>query len=385
MIKLSWTSFLAFLVLLPNSYSEIHLSGAYSFLYNNGDSGRQNYVTGGRNGDSYNGFHVNKMEFYVEGSLDDNVTWFSEFDWNGSDSPNLSLAYLRFNKAFGKNLVIDAGKILNPLGLFLQRKSAHQNLLFGDPLLYDYHTTLRTDGVVANGAQIAGLAGLGGSFNNYANAVTNKQGLTLVDRDYPTGVMAYSRKDNVDYYLAFTNGAVSQAEPDDSNSSTNVLLKMAYVGSKNARLGFNYSTGAYLDSNVVVPAGRTSNDYRQTLYGFDFQYERQRWNVMAEWMVSSFETPNIASDLDSYGYYLEGQYFWNESFYGAVRFGGINFENIDTPLGKMSWDSNVNRTELGIGYYVNEQVLSKFYIQLNETDTTDPKDNLLGFQLAGTF
>ncbi|MCJ8347098.1 hypothetical protein MJH12_16270, partial [bacterium] len=209
--------------------------------------------------------------------------------------------------------------------------------------------------------------------------------LTLVDRDYPTGVMLYSRKDNVDYYLAFTNGAVSQAEPDDSNNSTNVLLKMSYVGSENTRIGFNYSTGAYLNSNVAIPAGGSANDYRQTLYGFDFNYQRKRWNVMAEWMVSSFETPNVASDLDSYGYYLETQYFWNENFYGAFRLGGINFENIDTPLGQMSWDSNVARTELGFGYYLNEQVLAKFYMQLNETDTADPKDNLIGFQLAGTF
>ena len=78
--------------------------------------------------------------------------------WIGMETqPTLELAYLRFQNAFGHGNILDVGKIINPVGNFIHRKHAQFNPLYGNPLIYDYRTNLRSDSYPTNVAEILSL------------------------------------------------------------------------------------------------------------------------------------------------------------------------------------------------------------------------------------
>jgi hypothetical protein len=169
------------------------------------------------------------------------------------------------------------------------------------------------------------------------------------------------------------------------NNGSNFLFKASYAGWKHSRLGFSWSQGRFLDSRTPDINGTNSDDMQQNVFGIDWSYQREQWSIHSEIVKSVWEYPTISEDLESLGYYVEGQYFFKPDTYGALRIGALDFNEITGTSGKQTWDTNISRYELGVGKYINEDLLSKFYYQKNEQDDSDLDDNLLGLQMVAVF
>lgn len=383
------------LILTPFLHaSKIQFSGMAAIDFMDAEGARSHLLSGNRSLTGNSSFDVQKLELYFDANLKDDAHFYGQLDWDGRDNPELSLAYLRFDNAFNHGSSIDFGKILNPVGSFSRRQNPQFNPLYGNPLIYDYRTNLRSDSYPANAAELVALKGNANrNITHIRNFVVDTvaspsgvDGMPLINPDYPTGLVFYDQKNNVDYYLGITNNSLSSDADIAGSNYKNILVKIGYTGARNNKISFSYSSGSYLDSRAPMPNGFSPGDYLQTLYGVDYQYTHDRWKVHSELVWNTFESPRIFNDLETFGYYLEGQYFWEHNTYTALRVGGLAFNDV-LPLGGVatSWDDDVSRVEFGLGHYINEDILGKLFIQNTSQDRVDLKDNLFGLQVAAVF
>ena len=375
-------------------FKDVKLSGSVTVDLLDTETHRSHYFSGSRNLDGVASFDLSSLEIYLDGKLSGDTTFSAQMDWDGDSSPTLELAYLRFQNAFGHGNILDVGKIINPVGNFIHRKHAQFNPLYGNPLIYDYRTNLRSDSYPTNVAEILSLKNSNNrnithtrnNINDGISHTSNLDGMPLISPDYPTGLTYYSRKDNIDYYLGISNNSLSNPTNIATSKHKNVFIKIAYAGSDHSRYGINFSAGSYLDNRVPFPDGFSSGDYLQKMIGIDYSYKREKLNLNAEFVFNNFESPRITEDLETIGYYIEAQYFLKQKFYGALRIGGLIFGDISPISGTpTSWENDIDRSEFGLGYYFNEDILTKFFVQNNNSDNTSLEDNLFGLQLNAIF
>ena len=375
-------------------FKDIKVSGSLTVDFLDTENQRFHFNSGSRNIEGVSNFDLRSLEIYLDSEISKDTVFSAQMDWDGDSNPTLELGYLRFQNAFGRGNILDIGKIINPIGNFIRRKHSQFNPLYGNPLIYDYRTTLRSDSYPTNTTEILNLRNsvnrnMTHSRNNIIDGISNISnidGMPLISPDYPTGLMYYSRKDRIDYYFGISNNSVSNPKNISTSKHKNFFAKLAYAGSRHSRYGFNFAAGSYLDNRVPFPDGFSSGDYLQQVIGLDYSYKRRNYNLNAEIILNKFESPRINEDLKTTGYYLEAQYFWEPRFYGAMRIGGLIFGDV-TPINgdATSWDQNIDRLEFGLGYYLKEDILTKFFVQNNKSDNANLKDNLFGLQLNAIF
>ena len=375
-------------------FKDVNFSGSVAVDFLDTENQRSHFISGSRNIEGVASFDLRSLEIYLDGELSGDTVFSAQMDWDGDSNPTLELGYLRFQNAFGRGNILDVGKIVNPIGNFIRRKHAQFNPLYGNPLIYDYRTNLRSDSYPTNTAEILSLKNsvirnMTHSRNNIIDGISNQSsvdGMPLLSPDYPTGLMYFSRKNSVDYYFGISNNSLSNPKDISTSKHKNFFVKLAYAGSKYSRYGLNFAAGSYLDNRVPFPDGFSSGDYLQQVIGLDYSYKRENWNLNAEVIFNKFESPRISEDLETTGYYLEAQYFWERRFYGAMRIGGLIFGDVSPINGSnTSWDEDIDRLEFGLGYYLNEDILTKLFVQNNSSNNESLKDNLFGLQLNAVF
>ena len=112
--------------------------------------------------------------------------------------------------------------------------------------------------------------------------------------------------------------------------------------------------------------------------------------------LNTWETPNIKtsdglpSDLANWSWYVQGKYqFLRPGLFAALRYDTLGFKKIDDGSGsgtQVPWDYGVRSWELGLGYYITDQVIAKVVHQLYRTN--DPGRAwrpLWGVQLSTSF
>ena len=70
--------------------------------------------------------------------------------------------------------------------------------------------------------------------------------------------------------------------------------------------------------------------------------------------------------LSALGAYAEASYKVAPGWFVAARLGHVNFEDVPSPEGAVSWESDVTRVEVGVGYFLTRQILIKGSLQYNE-------------------
>jgi hypothetical protein len=89
--------------------------------------------------------------------------------------------------------------------------------------------------------------------------------------------------------------------------------------------------------------------------------------VDAELFRNRFDTPVREGGLGVTSAYLETVYTFLPGWYGALRWDTLRFEEVDTSAGKQTWDQNVERLELGVGYRATRELLVKAVGQVTDT------------------
>jgi len=146
-------------------------------------------------------------------------------------------------------------------------------------------------------------------------------------------------------------------------------------------VGVSFSRGPYLDDYVA-----DNLNLMQTLYDIDVSFERGHFSFFGEAVYNQWDTPAVDDPLGAFGYYLEIKYKFLPHYFTAARWGQLIFdEHSFSQDGKLSWDDNVQRFEIGLGYYVQRETLVKIVYQKNMTKRIDPADDYFALQLSAGF
>jgi hypothetical protein len=99
--------------------------------------------------------------------------------------------------------------------------------------------------------------------------------------------------------------------------------------------------------------------------------------------VPAIDAPAITKPLAARGGYVEARVRVRPGLFVAARADHIWFSAIRTSIGDMTWDANVSRVELGLGYTIRRGLLLKSSVLSHWRDGGEiRRDTLVGVQLS---
>ncbi|MCC7265139.1 MAG: hypothetical protein IT369_21750 [Candidatus Latescibacteria bacterium] len=306
--------------------------------------------------------------------------------------------YLRYTVFRGSeaDLHLQAGKLPTPFGAWGPRAYQDKNPLVGLPLMYHYFTSLRANQVPANHADLLAHRGQGqnSSFTGFKGGGASQpfNGLPMIyDPCWDFGAEAIGSLWRFEYLVALTQGTLSdpRSSPGDNNKGRQLAARLGLVPATGLVLGASYARGPYLDRSVApaLEAGEQVEDYYQQLIGADAEYSLRRFKVMGEVARIWWEVPNITEELQTSGFYLEGNYTLRCRLRAALRYSGLRFSKIGDGAGsQVPWDYDVDRWEAGLSYPLYEGVLGKLAWQHTRLDQPGAEGRrVLTLQINSSF
>jgi hypothetical protein len=155
-------------------------------------------------------------------------------------------------------------------------------------------------------------------------------------------------------------------------------------------IGTSYARGEFLDRRVRPLLATPAHDYDQTAAEVDVEYSRDHWlahveTVRSEWMMP-IGTTGSGMPLRAVATTFEGRYTFTPGWYGAARVEHLGFSQIATASVTTEWEAPVTRTEVGVGCYVQRNLIAKIALQFNRRDGGRIKSSqLLAAQLLYWF
>lgn len=309
---------------------------------------------------------------------------------------NSYLRYTLFSRPRA-DLHLQAGKLPTPFGAFGPRAYQDRNPLIGLPLMYHYFTSLRTNQLPADAADLLAHRGQGQvslGFTGFRGGGSSQllAGMPLIyDPCWDFGAEALGSLWRFEYLLALTQGTLSdpRSSPGDTNGGLQVATRLGLVPATGLVLGASFARGPYLDRAVAaaLPPGSQVEDFHQVVFGADAEYSAGRFKVMGEAARNRFEVPTLAEDLETTAFYLEGNYTLRSRLRAALRYSALRFARIDDgDGGRTAWDYDVDRWEAGLSYPLYESVLGKLAWQHTALDLPGAHPyQILTLQLNSSF
>lgn len=321
---------------------------------------------------------------HLSASLGNDVEYFGQVRFVRFNNVDMRVNMLQLGDAGGTHWHV--GRNVTPFGTFPVRNLPELNPVYGYPVGYSYRSSLTTAQAPAGTAGILAARGTGGGGAGMALAGPAWYG-TYALYNTPLGSSGKGKLS-----LGLSNGAQSSSENITANDAFGFIGHVSATPHPSWNLGASVSVAPYLARGATgLAAGETAEDFDQELYGIDIEYSRDRWRLMGEVLFNSWEVSRNAgvagNELDATSWYLEARYAASPKFFLASRYSAIDFDEIDDGTGRAtSWDFDVDRLEIGVGYRPTVNILAKLSGQHNDTEgTQDPDDDILVAQLIGLF
>lgn len=328
-----------------------------------------------------NPFHTTRIRLFADAPIQDHVHAFTEFLYDdGTGRPRLFGGFVRVSDPKGRDVHLEIGKIPLHLGAYPNRAYAPRNNLIGAPLMYQYHTDLRTDQVPTRGEDIvanrgkgyastyigSGLTGLG-KFNGRAIPV-------LYENCWDFGAVLIGTASPIEFAAGVTNGTAGDPVMSDNNDGKQILARLGFVPAPWMRAGASVSRGPYLhgDLDDVLPQGSSVGEFMQDVAAADLELSYGRGVFYSEYLYSRFESPFVGN-LDLRAWYFEGKWTILPGWYVAGRFDRMTFEDIALSSGGVAaWDADLWKRELGIGFKPSKQLVAKLVHQESRINVSPP-------------
>jgi hypothetical protein len=314
-------------------------------------------------------------------------------------------SYLRFDvfKKQKADLSLQAGVVPTPFGSYSPRAYSEKNPLISDPLMYHYFSSLRSNQLPRDNADLLRHRGQGqaAEFSGFAGggSPVKFNGLPMIyDPCWDTGLQAQGSFGRFEYVVGVAQGTLStpRIKGGDNNDGKQVSARVAFVPRPGIVLGASVARGPYLDSalEVSLPPGTDVDEFAQQIYGFDLEVGVGHLAVFAELASNRWEHPNIddghggAQDLENVGGYVEARYTLRPGLYAAFRYDRIDFGEIDDGTGTgqtASWDYDVQLWEYGVGYYLTDRIIAKLVRQDYKTSSEPKSEHFWAVQVSASF
>jgi hypothetical protein len=298
----------------------------------------------------------------------------------------LRLDQLRVLEAYGlfvrirpwpaRRFDIQAGRIPPTFGAMTRTSYASDNLLIGQPLAYQYLTSLRPDAVPATNEDLVRMRGRGWLSSFPIGNSVPAPGLPLVNTTrWDTGVGVHGVAGMIEWTGAVTAGSLSDPRLRDNNGGRQVAGRVVAKPTAAIELGLSASRGAWLNRTIdeeFIPA-ESSDQSRQVAFGADAEYSAGPILVRGEVIRSTWRMPGVptlvlADPLVATSTLVEGRYRFAPGAYVAARGDWLRFSDVTGDRGISTWDADVVRTEIGVGYSFTRNIQVKGSWQYNVRD-----------------
>ncbi len=290
------------------------------------------------------------------------------------DRPRAYAAYVRFRPWIDRGLDIQAGRIPPAFGVFSRHAYSTDNVVIGNPLAYQYLTSIRPDAVPATGLDLLRMRTRGWLSEFPVGDLTPGPGVPLVTAfRWDTGVQAHWRTAVVDATVAVTAGTLSDPHADDNNGSPQVSGRFAVEPTAGLILGASSARGAWLSSDVKQLLPSVDSRFAQTAWGADVEYSRDHWLVRSEmiwsrWRVPFATTAPSGVDLDALAVWVEGRYKLTPRISAGFRADHLGFSSIRSGALRTTWEAPINRVEAVVGYSLQRNLTARLGVQRNDRD-----------------
>jgi hypothetical protein len=283
-------------------------------------------------------------------------------------------AYFRIRPFPRKRFDIQVGRIPPTFGRASRLTYARDNPLIGQPLVYQYLTSLRPDALPASADELLTMRGRGWLSSYTVGNLTPHAGVPLAAAfSWDTGIQATTGWRAVTVTGAVTNGTISNPRVRDDNNGKQVVMRVTLRAAPALELGTSFARGSFVSRSALHGVELDDgNSYVQQAYGVDAEYGRGHLLTRAEVVASDWMVPLAGSriPLKALGGALEMRYALFPGMYVAGRVEHLTFNSIQGSSSYRPWDAPVTRIELGGGYYLRRNLVARVSWQANERDTT---------------
>lgn len=246
-----------------------------------------------------------------------------------------------------REVIVDAGKILSPVGAFTPRRLSTVNPLIDRP-------------------------------DTYGDA-------------YPNGVQVSGVIRWLDYRVAAVDLPVThESYLPAPGRAFRPVLGAGIAPLPDVHLGVSYTTGPYLHESVTqfLPAGSALRDHRQSVLSFDGRLARGYADLHTEVVFSSYDVPTRGR-VTGMAYYAELKYVWTPRLFTAMRLQRNRYPFIRPPSAtRPAWratESVFIAGEFGIGFRIGRGTLAKVSLMQDAWEGTDPDGRAVAVQLSHHF
>jgi hypothetical protein len=304
----------------------------------------------------------------------------AEARMDNAEGPSLSALYLRVRPFTGTPVDIQAGRIPPVFGAFGRRAYGSDNPLIGQPFLYQYLTSLRSDALPASVGDLLLMKGQGWANHYPVGSPDWDHGLPLVAGDqWDTGLEVRWAGERLKVAAAVTQGTLSNPRVRDDNSGKQVSGRIEVRPVLGLVLGASAARGDYLsrEAMAALPAFARGGSRAQQAFGADAEFSRGHWLLRGEaiasrWAVPAVQQPYVPSPLRAWGTFVEVRRKLRPGLYAASRFDHVGFSRVTATPGYQTsasptttWDAPVSRVEVGAGFNLRRNVVIKAAVQQN--------------------
>lgn len=239
-------------------------------------------------------------------------------------------------------LVIDAGKMAQPIGTFAARRYSSRNPLIGIP-----------DGYPVQ---------------------------------YPLAVQLSGMKHRVDYRAAVTSLPIQHTgyTPEPS-AAPRPAIGAGLTPTTGIRIGASATWGPYLNRDLTPSqlGGRSWRSYDERIIAADAQVSRGYLELHGEIARSSYDVPDSTRGsivVRGLTYYGEAKYTVTPRFFAATRLERNDYPYIQ-PLSATAWIANPTNMydgEIGVGFRLTSQTLLKASVRADRWDVPAEMRSILG-------
>jgi hypothetical protein len=270
---------------------------------------------------------------------------------------------------------IQAGRIPPTFGAMSRTAYGSSNMLIGQPLAYQYLTSLRPDALPATPDDLLRMRGRGWLANFPIGNLAAGPGLPIVNTSrWDTGVQAHAITGIVDWTGSITAGSLSDPRLRDNNTGRQLAGRAVARPVAAVAIGASVSRGDWVNGALEDQLAFESDDRaRQVAIGGDAEYSAGPFLVRGEairstWSMPKFGSMQLAEPLVVISSLIEGRFKIAPGLYVAMRGDRLDFSKIPGTNGSVDWDAQTWRFETGVGYSLTRSVLLKGAWQKNGRD-----------------
>jgi hypothetical protein len=289
---------------------------------------------------------------------------------NNASRIDIAAAYVRVRPVRTLPLDLQVGRIPPVFGAYARHAYEADRIFIGQPLAYQYLTSLRADALPGSGDDLLAMRGRGWRSSFPVGSPYAGPGLPVVSAErWDTGIEAFWTDGTIAAAVSLTQGTLSNPRVDDDNGGKQVAARVAIQPVAAIKVGGSFARGAWIADSVPTDGAHA----HQTAVGGDIEWSAGRLLLRSEavwsrWDVPFEEAPVDRAALSALGTWIEGRYRITPRLYAAVRLDRLGFsrlDGLDATAASPTWDANVRRVETGIGLLLQRNVVWRTAVQWN--------------------